>query len=138
MMFSATFPRAARRLAVQHMANDYAFVRVGRIGSTHKNITQRVCVTLFFYLPVMVVFVYLHNTRPLTIAKKKMKLIWTDEKTKKTAVYDLILSHRPARTMIFVNTKRMVDILDDYLYNLRLPTTSVHSDRTQREREDAL
>jgi ATP-dependent RNA helicase DDX3X len=42
MMFSATFPKAARELAVQHMANDYAFVRVGRIGSTHKNITQRV------------------------------------------------------------------------------------------------
>jgi superfamily II DNA/RNA helicase len=42
MMFSATFPKAARELAVQHMASDYAFVRVGRIGSTHKNITQRV------------------------------------------------------------------------------------------------
>ena len=38
----------------------------------------------------------------------------------------------------FVNSKKMVDILDDYLYNLKLPTTSVHSDRTQREREDAL
>ncbi|KAI9858300.1 MAG: hypothetical protein M1813_007575 [Trichoglossum hirsutum] len=106
MMFSATFPKAARELAVQHMANDYAFVRVGRIGSTHKNITQR--------------------------------MVWTDDNAKKSAVYDLILAHKPARTIIFVNSKRMVDILDDYLYNLRLPTTSVHSDRTQREREDAL
>jgi superfamily II DNA/RNA helicase len=42
MMFSATFPLAARNLAVEYMAHDYAFVRVGRIGSTHRNITQRV------------------------------------------------------------------------------------------------
>ena len=64
--------------------------------------------------------------------------MWTDDGAKKSALYDLILSHKPARTIIFVNSKKMVDVLDDYLYNLKLPTTSVHSDRTQREREDAL
>jgi ATP-dependent RNA helicase DDX3X len=40
--------------------------------------------------------------------------------------------------MIFCNSKRGVDYLDDFLYNLGMPTTSIHSDRTQREREDAL
>lgn len=44
----------------------------------------------------------------------------------------------PSRTLIFCNSKRGVDYLDDYLYNLGMPTTSIHSDRTQREREDAL
>jgi hypothetical protein len=29
-------------------------------------------------------------------------------------------------------------MVDDYLYNKGLPVTSIHSDRTQREREDAL
>jgi ATP-dependent RNA helicase DDX3X len=29
-------------------------------------------------------------------------------------------------------------MVDDFLYNRGLPTTSLHSDRTQREREDAL
>jgi ATP-dependent RNA helicase DDX3X len=35
-------------------------------------------------------------------------------------------------------SKRTADEIDDYLFNLDLPCTSIHSDRTQREREDAL
>ena len=42
MMFSATFPKGARALAKEYMANDYIRIRVGRVGSTHKNIIQRV------------------------------------------------------------------------------------------------
>lgn len=44
----------------------------------------------------------------------------------------------PSRTIIFVNNKRQADFIDDFLYNKGLPSTSIHSDRTQREREDAL
>lgn len=44
----------------------------------------------------------------------------------------------PARTIVFVNGKKEADFLDDYLFNNGLPCTSIHSDRTQREREDAL
>lgn len=44
----------------------------------------------------------------------------------------------PSRTIVFVNNKRQADFIDDYLYNKGLPSTSIHSDRTQREREDAL
>ena len=40
--------------------------------------------------------------------------------------------------MIFVNSKKAVDFLDDFLYNRGLPTTSIHADRNQREREDAM
>lgn len=42
MMFSATFPKAARELAQEHMALDHVRIRVGRVGSTHANIMQRV------------------------------------------------------------------------------------------------
>lgn len=35
MMFSATFPKAARELAQQFMANNHVLIRVGRAGSTH-------------------------------------------------------------------------------------------------------
>jgi ATP-dependent RNA helicase DDX3X len=41
-MFSATFPKSVRSLARDFMADDYVFVRVGRVGSTTDNITQRV------------------------------------------------------------------------------------------------
>ena len=44
----------------------------------------------------------------------------------------------PTRTMIFVNNKKAADFLDDHLYNRGLPTTSIHSDRRQVEREDAM
>jgi ATP-dependent RNA helicase DDX3X len=49
-----------------------------------------------------------------------------------------LISMPPSRTLVFVNNKRQADFLDDYLYNMGLPSTSIHSDRTQREREDAL
>ncbi|KAI9715849.1 MAG: hypothetical protein M1812_005669 [Candelaria pacifica] len=106
MMFSATFPKAARGLAKQYIALDHVRVRIGRAGSTHKNLVQTI--------------------------------VFVEEQKKKQALYDLLLSMPPTRTIIFTNTKRQADFLDDFLYNLELPTTSIHADRTQREREDAL
>ena len=61
-----------------------------------------------------------------------------EDSQKQKCVFDLLLSMPPARTMIFVNSKKSADFLDDFLYNRELPTTSIHSDRTQREREDAM
>ena len=42
MMFSATFPKGARILAREYMSKDHIRVRVGRAGSTHVNVTQKV------------------------------------------------------------------------------------------------
>lgn len=67
-----------------------------------------------------------------------MQIHYVDERQKKRAVFDLLLSMVPIRTLIFANNKTTVDYLDDYLYNSGLPTTSIHSSRTQREREDAM
>ena len=106
MMFSATFPKGARELAREYMANDYFRVRVGRAGQSHKNIRQNI--------------------------------IYVDHDQKRQAVFDLLFQMEPARTMIFCNTKAQVDLLDDFLYNRQLPTTSIHADRAQREREDAM
>ncbi|RPB01027.1 DEAD-domain-containing protein [Choiromyces venosus 120613-1] len=106
LMFSATFQKSIRKLARDFLSDDFIQIKVGRIGSTHENITQRV--------------------------------LWVDELRKKEAIYDLLCTAPPARTLIFVNHKRVADSLDDFLYNLKLPTTSIHGDRTQREREDAI
>ena len=43
MMFSATFPKEARQLAKEYLANDHIRIRVGRAGSSHMNIHQKVC-----------------------------------------------------------------------------------------------
>ena len=39
---------------------------------------------------------------------------------------------------VVVETKRMADSLSDFLINQGFPATSIHGDRTQREREKAL
>jgi ATP-dependent RNA helicase DDX3X len=41
-MFSATFPKSARRLAKEYMDDECVRIKVGRVGSTHQNITQQV------------------------------------------------------------------------------------------------
>ncbi|PNS19624.1 ATP-dependent RNA helicase DED1 [Sphaceloma murrayae] len=104
LMFSATFPKAARGLARQYLQEDYMRVRVGRAGSTHKNVTQQI--------------------------------IWVDRDAKQQAVFDLITVMEPARTLIFCNSIAAVERLDDYLFNNGLPTTFIHSGRSQYERED--
>ena len=106
MMFSATFPKALRKMAAEYMAEDFFRVRIGRAGSSHKNIRQNV--------------------------------VWVDQDKKRDAVYDLLFEMEPTRTIIFCNSKPQVDLLDDFLYNKGLPTTSIHGDRQQREREDSM
>ncbi|KAI0419031.1 P-loop containing nucleoside triphosphate hydrolase protein [Xylaria grammica] len=68
----------------------------------------------------------------------KQDVIFVDQSMKKQALLDKLYSLKPARTIIFVNSKRTADELDDFLFNKDLPCTSMHSDRTQREREDAM
>ena len=45
---------------------------------------------------------------------------------------------RNQRVLVFVATKREADMLEEYLYNQHFPATSIHGDRTQTEREQAL
>ena len=42
------------------------------------------------------------------------------------------------KTLVFVETKRTADFLASYLSDNDIPTTSIHGDRLQRERELAL
>jgi probable ATP-dependent RNA helicase DDX4 len=42
------------------------------------------------------------------------------------------------KTLVFVETKRTADFLAAYLSEHDFPTTSIHGDRLQREREEAL
>ncbi|KAM3849518.1 putative ATP-dependent RNA helicase DDX4 [Diretmus argenteus] len=42
------------------------------------------------------------------------------------------------RTMVFVETKKQADFIATFLCQEKIPTTSIHGDREQREREQAL
>ncbi len=87
---------------------DYVFLSVGRVGSTSENIKQVV--------------------------------EWVEDYDKRTKVIDLLRQTASSNglTLIFVETKRSADQLDDFLYSQRIRSTSIHGDRSQDQREDAL
>ncbi len=68
----------------------------------------------------------------------KQQVIFTNPGLKKAALFDLLKDLPPARTIIFVNSKRTADDVDDFLFNQGVPCASMHSDRTQKEREAAM
>lgn len=114
LMFSATFPKKVQELARNFLEN-YIFLAVGRVGSTSDNITQRVFLV--------------------------------DESEKRSFLLDLLSSSGMSQqngfrtdslTLIFVETKKGADALENYLHRVGYPVTSIHGDRTQAEREDAL
>merc|ERR1712137_528463 len=65
------------------------------------------------------------------------RVIQVDERDKKEALVDL-LDQIQGLTLIFVETKRNCDFIEDYLYDLGYPVVAIHGDRNQREREAAL
>lgn len=113
LMFSATFPKNIQELASDFLSN-YIFLAVGRVGSTSENITQTI--------------------------------LWVNEHEKRSYLLDLLSRLREGApdysaeslTLIFVETKKGADALEEFLYQNKHPVTSIHGDRSQREREEAL
>lgn len=96
------------QILARDFLKDYVFLSVGRVGSTSENITQ--------------------------------KVEFVEDQDKRSALLDILLASegRFGLTLVFVETKRMADMLSDYLMAQRFPATSIHGDRSQREREHAL
>ncbi|XP_035460317.2 ATP-dependent RNA helicase DDX3X isoform X2 [Scophthalmus maximus] len=123
MMFSATFPKEIQILA-RDFLDDYIFLAVGRVGSTSENITQ--------------------------------KVVWVEDTDKRSFLLDLLNAtvipsevqesvteapEKPGKeslTLVFVETKKGADALEDFLYREGYACTSIHGDRSQRDREEAL
>ncbi|XP_017281746.1 probable ATP-dependent RNA helicase DDX4 isoform X1 [Kryptolebias marmoratus] len=57
---------------------------------------------------------------------------------KREQLLDILKTTGSERTMVFVETKRMADFIAAFLCQEKVPTTSIHGDREQREREQAL
>jgi ATP-dependent RNA helicase DDX3X len=66
------------------------------------------------------------------------KIEYVEDGDKKSVLLDILQAQEKGLTLIFVETKRMADALCDFLQNQSFPATSIHGDRTQRERERAL
>lgn len=66
------------------------------------------------------------------------RILYVEDEEKKSVLLDLLSSDEQGLTLVFVETKRNADYLCDFLINQNFPATSIHGDRTQRERERAL
>ncbi|KAL6156114.1 DEAD-box ATP-dependent RNA helicase [Exserohilum turcicum] len=66
------------------------------------------------------------------------KIEYVEDVDKRSVLLDILHTHGVGLSLIFVETKRMADSLSDFLINQGFPATSIHGDRTQREREKAL
>lgn len=109
LMFSATFPDGVQVLASRFL-NDYLFLAVGIVGGACSDVEQ--------------------NFYEVTKYKKRGML--------KELMDKEIANGRQQGTLVFVEMKRTADFIAAFLSENNFPTTSIHGDRLQREREEAL
>lgn len=108
LMFSATFPSEVQTLGKELLKDDYLFAAIGIVGGACTTVTQTI----------------------LNVPKS--------EKFDKLKEILEPVKERKERTLIFVETKRQTDYLASKLCQLEFPTTSIHGDRNQQCREEAL
>ena len=104
-----TFDVFSQRLASDFLSN-YIFLAVGRVGSSTDLIVQRV--------------EYVQDADKCSML---MDLIHAQSA--------LTPPGQQSLTLVFVETKRGADALEDFLDSNNFPATSIHGDRTQMERE---
>jgi len=66
------------------------------------------------------------------------RLEWVEENEKRSFLLDLLRTDPDALTLVFVETKRGADELERYLISEKYPAISIHGDKCQAEREEAL
>ncbi|KAL3643197.1 hypothetical protein CASFOL_014012 [Castilleja foliolosa] len=109
MLFSATFPAEIKRLASDFLSN-YIFLAAGKVGSSTDLIVQRV--------------------------------EYVTDIDKRGCLVNLLRCHetnmKDTLTLVFVETKRGADTLESWLSRKGFPSTAIHGDKVQVERERAL
>ncbi|KAK4481197.1 hypothetical protein RD792_012079 [Penstemon davidsonii] len=109
MLFSATFPPQIQRLASDFLTN-YIFITAGKVGSSTNLISQ--------------------------------KVEFVSDMDKRDRLVNLLSSQdAPAKNsliLVFVETKRGADSLQDWLSRAGFLSTVIHGDKLQMERERAL
>ncbi|XP_043370712.1 probable ATP-dependent RNA helicase DDX4 isoform X3 [Dermochelys coriacea] len=65
-------------------------------------------------------------------------ILQVSQYSKREKLVEILQSIRDERTMVFVETKKKADFIATFLCQEKIPTTSIHGDREQREREEAL
>lgn len=108
LMFSATFEAEVQELGKELLKEDYLFCAIGIVGGACSTVSQTI--------------------------------IACEKKEKFDQLKEILepAKENSERTLIFVETKRQTDYLASKLCQLEFPATSIHGDRDQRLREQAL
>ncbi|KAL2500743.1 DEAD-box ATP-dependent RNA helicase 52 [Forsythia ovata] len=112
LLFSATFPTEIQRLASDFLSN-HIFLAAGKVGSSTDLIVQRV------------EFVSDMDKRD------HLTNLLHAQKTNGTTGKDALI-------LVFVETKKGADLLERWLCKRGFPSTAIHGDKVQMERERAL
>jgi len=108
MMFSATFQAEIQRLAQEFLKKDYIFLSCGILGSANSDVKQEI--------------------RQVEFNKKRDELV--------DILKDIYGPNE--RILVFCEKKKMADFLASRLCDRDFKTTSIHGDRLQSQREQAL
>ncbi|KAL3911276.1 MAG: hypothetical protein SGPRY_008753 [Prymnesium sp.] len=119
LMFSATFPKEIQQLASEFMTR-YIFVADPPFAA------------LLMIFALLAVGRVGSTTELIT-----QTVVWAEESDKRRVLLEQLAACK-GRTIIFVETKRSAESLEEFLYQSSVPATSIHGDRSQREREQAL
>jgi len=112
LMFSATFPPEIQNLAAEFLTNHVFFV-FGVLGGACSDVRQT-----------------FHDVTAMNKMERNELLVEMLQKQLK--------SNREEKTLIFVEQKKHADVLALFLCQEEIPTTTMHGDRHQEEREMAL
>ncbi|CAL4066634.1 unnamed protein product, partial [Meganyctiphanes norvegica] len=110
LMFSATFSREVQELALRYLQN-YVFIVVGMVGAANTDVHQTVI--------------------EVEGCKKRQTLV--------NHIQDILKMSEDEKILVFVERKKIADFLASFLCtNNKLRVTSIHGDRFQSQREEAL
>ena len=108
LMFSATFGAGVQKIAADFL-KDYLFIAIGIVGGACADVEQ--------------------NFYEVQKFEKRNKLKELLERESATTL---------PRTLVFVEMKKTADFIAAFLSENNFPTTSMHGDRMQQQREEAL
>ncbi|OAG32021.1 ATP-dependent RNA helicase DDX3X [Nematocida displodere] len=149
MMFSATFPRAVQRIAKDFFQQKPAEVHIG-VGPK-ENITQEIInvsssdcrpkqVKETKLLSLLEEYGYAATSTPIHTHASTFsagpKLVWGKSKVE-TKPKQKTYEERP-KIVIFVEKKLQCREISDFLHKKGIDCASIHGDKTQQEREEAL